>query len=153
MDATEVNGGRVMGEREVLDWATYGIAARALAQQVADDGYDADIVLAIAHGGLFAAGSLGYALSVKNIYVMNVEFYTGVGERLDVPMMLPPYIDLVEMKDQKVLIADDVADTGKTLEMVHAFCEPQVADVRSAVIYEKPQSLVRIRCVWKHTDK
>ena len=141
------------GEREVLDWATYGIAARALAQQVADDGYDADIVLAIARGGLFAAGSLGYALSVKNIYVMNVEFYTGVGERLDVPMMLPPYIDLVEMKDQKVLIADDVADTGKTLEMVRAFCEPQVADVRCAVIYEKPQSLVKCEYVWKHTDK
>ena len=140
-------------EREVLDWATYGIAARALAQKVADDGYEADIVLAIARGGLFAAGSLGYALSVKNIYVMNVEFYTGVGERLDVPMMLPPYIDLVEMKDQRVLIADDVADTGKTLEMVRRFCEPQVADVRCAVIYEKPQSLVKCEYVWKHTDK
>jgi hypoxanthine phosphoribosyltransferase len=145
--------GESSGEREVLDWATDGIAARALAQQVADDGYDADIVLAIARGGLFAAGSLGYALSVKNIYVMNVEFYTGVGERLDVPMMLPPYIDLVEMKDQKVLIADDVADTGKTLEMVRAFCAPQVADVRCAVIYEKPQSLVKCEYVWKHTDK
>ena len=52
--------GESSGEREVLDWATYGVAARALAQQVADDGYDADIVLAIARGGLFAAGSLGY---------------------------------------------------------------------------------------------
>lgn len=140
-------------EREVLDWATYGSAARALAQQVADDGYEPDIVLAIARGGLFAAGSLGYALSVKNIYVMNVEFYTGVGERLDVPMMLPPYIDLVEMKDQRVLIADDVADTGKTLEMVREFCAPQVADVRCAVIYEKPHSLVKCEYVWKHTDK
>jgi hypoxanthine phosphoribosyltransferase len=110
----------VSSEREVLDWATYGLAACALAQRVADDGYDADIVLAIARGGLFAAGSLGYALSIKNIYVMNVEFYTGVGERLDVPMMLPPYIDSVELKDQRVLIADDVADTGRTLEMVRA---------------------------------
>ncbi len=139
-------------EREVLDWSTYGRAARELAQQVADDGYDADIVLAIARGGLFAAGSLGYALSVKNIYVMNVEFYTGVGERLDVPMMLPPHIDLLEMRDQKVLIADDVADTGLTLEMVRAFCSPQVAEVRCAVIYEKPQSVVKCEYVWKHTD-
>ena len=139
-------------EREELDWATYGVAARELAQQVADDGYDADIVLAIARGGLFAAGSLGYALSIKNIYVMNVEFYTGVGERLDVPMMLPPYIDLVEMRDQKVLIVDDVADTGKTLELVREFCVPQVADVRCAVIYEKPQSLVKCEYVWRHTD-
>ena len=139
-------------EREVLDWATYGLAASELAQLVADDGYEADIVLAIARGGLFAAGSIGYALSIKNIYVMNVEFYTGVGERLDVPMMLPPYIDIVELKDQRVLIADDVADTGRTLEMVRAFCEPLVADVRCAVVYEKPQSLVKCEYVWKHTN-
>lgn len=141
------------GEREILDWAGYGVAIRELAQQVADDGFEPDIILAIARGGLFAAGSLGYALSVKNIYVMNVEFYTGVGERLDVPMMLPPYIDVVEMKDQRVLIADDVADTGRTLQMVQAFCEPQVADVRVAVVYEKPHSLVRCEYVWKRTDR
>lgn len=138
--------------RETLDWATYGRAARTLAQLVADDGYRPDIVLAVARGGLFAAGSLGYALSVKNLTVMNVEFYTGVGERLDVPMMLPPYIDLVEMKDQRVLVVDDVADTGKTLELVRDFCEGQVADVRCAVIYEKPQSIVKCEYVWKHTD-
>jgi uncharacterized protein len=141
------------GPRETLDWARYGTAIRELAKQVADDGYVADLILAIARGGLFAAGSLGYALSVKNIYVMNVEFYTGVGERLDVPMMLPPYIDSIGLKDQRVLIADDVADTGRTLEMVRAFCEPLVADVRCAVVYEKPQSLVKCEYVWKYTDK
>ena len=53
-------------EREHPDWATYGKAARELAIQVAEDGYKPDIILAIARGGLFVAGSLGYALSVKN---------------------------------------------------------------------------------------
>ena len=103
-------------EREVLDWAAYGVAARELAQIVADDGYRPDIILAIARGGLFVAGSLGYALSVKNLYVMNVEYYTGVDERLDVPIALPPYLDTVDLKDANVLIADDVADTGATLK-------------------------------------
>ena len=65
-------------EREVLDWGSYGLASRALAGLVAEDGYQPDIILAIARGGLFVAGSLGYALSVKNLYVMNVEYYTGV---------------------------------------------------------------------------
>ena len=140
------------GEREILTWATFGDGSRELARQVADGGWIPDIILAIARGGLMPAGALGYALSIKNIYVMNVEFYTGVGERLDVPMMLPPHIDLIEMRDQKVLIADDVADTGLTLEMVRAFCSPQVAEVRCAVIYEKPQSVVKCEYVWKHTD-
>jgi hypoxanthine phosphoribosyltransferase len=141
------------GDREILTWEIYGRAIRVLAQAVADDDFEPDIILAIARGGLFAAGSLGYALAVKNIFVMNVEFYTGVGERLDVPMVLPPYIDAIQMKDQRVLIVDDVADTGKTLEMVRAFCAPQVADVRCAVVFEKSISLVKCEYVWRRTDR
>lgn len=140
-------------ERETLDWATYGTAIRELAQQVADSGFRPDMILAIARGGLFAAGSLGYALSVKNLYVMNLEFYTGVGERLDMPVMLPPYMDKVDLTDANVLIADDVADTGHTLEAVHDFCQGVVADARTAVLYQKPHSLVDCDYVWKRTDR
>ncbi len=140
-------------EREVLDWATYGTAIRELATIVADDGYRPEMILAIARGGLFAAASLGYALSVKNIYVMNCEYYTGVDERLPVPVMLPPYVDFVDMEGAKILIADDVADTGHTLKMVHDLCTENVAEVRSAVLYEKSHSLVKCEYVWKRTDQ
>ena len=139
--------------REVLDWSGYGVGARALAKLVADDGYQPDIILAIARGGLFVAGSLGYALSVKNLYVMNVEYYTGVDERLDVPVMLPPYVDVVDLRDTKVLIVDDVADTGHTLALVRNHCVTEVAEVRTAVLYEKSRSVVDCEYVWKYTDK
>ena len=135
-----------------MTWELYGSAVRELAGQVADDGFRPDMILAIARGGLFVAGSLGYALGVKNLYVMNVEFYTGVDERLDVPVMLPPYVDFIDMKDTKVLIADDVADTGHTLKFVDEFCDGKVGEVRTAVLYEKPQSLVKCDYVWKNTD-
>jgi len=138
--------------REVLDWTGYGKASRELAQLVADDGYQPDVILAIARGGLFVAGSLGYALSVKNLYVMNVEYYTGVDERLDVPIALPPYVDAVDLKDINVLIVDDVADTGATLAYVHDFCLDEVADVRSAVLYEKSPSIIKCEYIWKRTD-
>ncbi len=139
--------------REVLDWTNYGIACRALATRVADDGYRPDIILAIARGGLFVAGSLGYALSVKNLYVMNVEYYTGVDERLDVPVVLPPYVDVVDLRDTRVLIADDVADTGHTLALVRNHCLSEVAEVRTAVLYEKSRSVVECEYVWKYTDQ
>ncbi len=139
-------------ERETMDWTTYGIAARQLAQTIADSDFTPDIILAIARGGLFAAGSLGYALSVKNLHVMNLEFYTGVDERLDVPVMLPPYLDKLDLADARILVADDVADTGHTLNVVHEFCQDVVAEARTAVLYEKPHSLVKCDYVWKHTD-
>ncbi len=138
---------------EVLTWDAYGAAARELAQQVADSGYKPELILGIARGGLFLAGSLGYALSVKNLYVMNVEFYTGVDERLEMPVVLPPYLDLVDLDDTKVLVVDDVADTGRTLKLVDDFCEGKVGEVRTAVLYHKSQSVVDCDYVWKNTEK
>lgn len=139
--------------REVLTWDIYGRAVRELAAQVVDSGFQPDLILAIARGGLFVAGSLGYALSVKNLYVMNLEFYSGVDERLDVPVMLPPYLDKFDLKDANILIADDVADTGHTLKVVHEFCQEVVAQSLTAVLYEKPQSLVKCDYVWKRTNQ
>ena len=143
----------VSAEREIMTWEIFGNAARDLAQTVAKDGYQPDIVLAIARGGLLIAGALGYALAVKNVYTMNVEFYTGVDERLEVPMILPPVPDLIDLEHAKILIADDVADTGKTLRLVKEFCAGKVAEVRCAVLYEKPISVVQCEYVWKNTDK
>jgi hypoxanthine phosphoribosyltransferase len=142
-----------MSEREVMTWADLGTGSRALAQMVVDDGYRPDIVLAIARGGLLVAGALGYALGVKNTFTMNVEFYTGVDERLELPMILPPVPDLVDFADTRVLIADDVADTGATLALVQEFCEGKVAEVRCAVLYEKPRSTVRCEYVWRRTEQ
>jgi hypoxanthine phosphoribosyltransferase len=142
----------VSEERERLSWSEFGDAARELARQVADDGYAPDVVLSIARGGMLVGAALGYALDVKNTWTMNVEFYTGVEERLDVPMILPPVPELVDLHAERMLIADDVADTGETLRLVKDFCAGKVAEVRCAVLYEKPHSIVTCEYVWKRTD-
>ena len=140
-----------VSEREIMTWDIFGTASRELATMVAESGYEPDIILAIARGGLLAAGALGYALAVKNLYTMNVEFYTGVDERLEVPRILPPAPDFVDLADARILIADDVADTGHTLRSVQQFCEGKVGEVRTAVLYEKPHSVVQADYVWKRT--
>ena len=139
--------------RENLSWQAFGAASRELAMVIAADGFEPDLILSIARGGLFLAASLGYALAVKNLHVMNVEFYDGVGTTLDMPVMLPPVPSVVDFSEKKVLIADDVADSGRTMELVRAFIKDHVEDVRTAVIYEKPQSLIKCDYVWKRTDR
>jgi len=140
-------------DREILSWDLFGSAVRQLAQQVADSGFMPDLVLGIARGGLPIAGGLAYALGAKAVGTMNVEFYTGVDERLEVPRILPPAPDFVDVSDARILIADDVADTGHTLRSVQQFCEGKVAEVRTAVLYEKSHSVVHCDYVWKRTDK
>src|SRR2546430_894161 len=88
-----------------MSWDELGAGARELAEAVAADGYVPDMILGIARGGLLVAGAIGYALGVKNTFTMNVEFYTGIDERLDMPMILPPVPDLVDFPETKGLIA------------------------------------------------
>ena len=84
--------------RERMSWSDLGSGARELATQVVADGYEPDLILGIARGGLLVAGALSYALDVKNTFTMNVEFYTGIDERLPVPMLLPPVPELVDLQ-------------------------------------------------------
>jgi hypoxanthine phosphoribosyltransferase len=140
-------------DREHLTWSLFGTATRELAVQIADDGFRPDLILSIARGGLFVAGALGYALDVKNLHVMNVEYYTGVDERLAMPVVLPPVPQPVDISGARVLVADDVADTGATLRLVKDFCLQHVSAVRCVVVYEKPQSTVHCEYVWRRTDR
>jgi len=140
-------------DREVMTWQNLGDGARELAELMHRDGYRPDMVLAIARGGLLVAGALAYSLGVKNTFAMNVEFYTGIDERLELPMLLRPVPDLVDFAETRVLIADDVADTGATLALAKEFCEGKVAEVRCAVLYEKSRSTVQCEYVWRSTDR
>ena len=143
----------VATERERMTWDDLGTGARELAAQVVADGYEPGFILGIARGGLLTAGALSYSLEVKNTFTINVEFYTGVDERLPVPMLLPPIPDPVDLHDQRVLIADDVADTGQTLALVKDFLADKVREARVAVLYEKPRSIVSCEYVWRRTDR
>jgi len=140
-------------EREHMTWDDLGEAARSLAREIAAGGYEPDLILGIARGGLLVAGAVSYALGIKNTYTMNVEFYTGVDERLDAPMILPPVPDLVDLAESKLLVVDDVADTGHTLALVKDFVAGAVAEVRCAVLYEKSPSIIKCEYVWRRTDQ
>ncbi len=139
-------------DREELTWEIFGDATRELAELVADSGWIPDLVVAVARGGLTVGGALSYALGVKNCGAINVEFYTGVDSRLDVPVVLPPSLNLVDVTDLRVLIADDVADTGHTLRLVQDVLSQHVAEARTAVLYHKSQSVITPTYSWKATD-
>ena len=108
--------------REQMTWEDLGTAVDDLAAQIRADGFSPDAVLALARGGLPCAGALAYALGVKNMATLNVEFYTGVDERLDEPLLLPPVPDLALLRAERLLVVDDVADTGRTLALASEFC-------------------------------
>lgn len=140
-------------QKEILTWEGFGVASRELAQTIADDGYEPEIIIAVARGGLVAAGALSYALGVKLSDAINVEFYTDVHTTLPDPILLEPMLDVASISGRKLLVVDDVADSGRTMKLVLEILREQGAEVRSAVLYEKSVSVVKPDYTWRHTDE
>lgn len=149
-------------DRENLTWQGFGDACRQIAQQIADSGWMPDLIVAIARGGMLPAGAISYALGVKANGAINVEFYTGVGKTMLEPEILEPYMDISSLEGKRVLIVDDVADSGKTLKLIMDLIAKEglsmgsdsaKVDARSATIYLKPTSVIKPDYVFKQTDK
>ena len=140
-------------QKEILTWEGFGVAQRELAQTIADDGYEPEIIIAVARGGLVAAGALSYALGVKLSDAINVEFYTDVHTTLPDPILLEPMLDVASISGRRLLVVDDVADSGRTMKLVLEILREQGAEVRSAVLYEKSVSVVKPDYTWRHTDE
>lgn len=140
-------------EREVLTWETFGTASRELAAQVIGSGFQPDVVVAVARGGLLPGGAVAYALGTKGIGTLNVEFYTDIGQTLDDPRVLPPLMDTSELPGSRVLVVDDVADSGRTLVLVMDLLARAGVEARSAVLYTKPTTSLQPDYSWKSTDR
>ena len=140
-------------DRESFSYEEFGEASRELATRIVQSGYETDIVIAIARGGMLLAGSLSYALGVKSCGALNVEFYTGVGTRLPEPIILPPMLDESSLDGRRVLLVDDVSDSGRTLALVIQLLEASGAEVRTVVLYTKPHTVQEADYTWRRTDK
>ncbi|MEO5535224.1 MAG: phosphoribosyltransferase [Pseudolysinimonas sp.] len=139
-------------EREILTYELFGTAARQLATTIAADGFRPDAIIGIARGGLTLAGALGYALGVKMLGSLNVEFYTDVEKTLDAPIVLPPTLDQEALRGKSILLVDDVADSGRTLDLVVKLLESGGSEVRTVCLYAKPQTIHAPTYTWRHVD-
>lgn len=116
-----------------------------------DDDWITDTVLGVVLGGLVVAADIAYAVDMKDVRHANVEPYTAAGETLPEPMLISHEPYLADRGDKKVLVADDVADTGTTL---HFVCKllPADADVRVVVLYSKPATTYLPGLAWHSPD-
>ena len=146
-DSTELE------DKEILSWELFGQAQEELAQQIADSDFSPEVLVAVARGGMLPGGALTYSLGVKLTDAINVEFYTDVNETLADPILLAPLLDTDSIRGRRILVVDDVADSGRTLALVLKLLRGFGAEVRSAVLYTKPRTVVQPDFSWRTTDK
>lgn len=139
-------------ELEIFSYEEFGAGITWLSRRLVDDGWRPDCILGVVRGGLFVAAGIAYALEIKDVRHVNVEFYTGEGDTLPEPMLVGEVPYLADLGGRRVLVADDVADTGATLHFVRGML-PADADVRVAVLYGKPSSTYPPDVAWRTTSR
>ncbi|MGB9856639.1 MAG: phosphoribosyltransferase [Dictyoglomaceae bacterium] len=113
-----------------------------LAKKIKEDNYSPEVIVGIARGGWIPARILSDLL--ENSYTANIkiDFYRGIGETRERPVITQTISTGVEGK--RVLVADDVADSGKSLKVAKEHLEHCGANqVKIATIFYKPWSIIK----------
>jgi hypoxanthine phosphoribosyltransferase len=122
-------------ERDVVSWEDLAEMIADLAARVRGE---YDVMLAITRGGLVPAGMLAYRLGIRNILVAAVEYYDDKGRPGPRPTFLQFPADPL-LRGQRVLIVDEVWDSGTTIHAVTERVRQAGGIPTTAVLHFKPE--------------
>jgi hypoxanthine phosphoribosyltransferase len=128
-----------MGQRFLyLSWGDVDRLVEAVAGKVVASGFAPNLVVAVSRGGFVPARILCDCLDVRRLASVQVELYDGMVKRPEPTIVYPVNADVAGLR---VLVVDDVADSGASLMMVKGHVEALGAAVRVAALHVKPWSL------------
>ena len=138
---------------EIPSWNQVYIFLQKIADAVKKSKYEPDIIVGVSRGGWIPARIMVDLLENPTLANIATEYYLGVAETKHEPSITQPVS--ISVKDKKVLVVDDVADTGESLKLVNAHLkEKGASEIRIATIYYKqwsvtvPQYYAKETCMW-----
>jgi hypoxanthine phosphoribosyltransferase len=127
---------------EVPTWNKIYDMLLSQAEKIRQSGFKPDVIVGITRGGWIPARVLSDLLGIPDFATVRVEFYLGVAESRNEPVLTQGVSAVVTGK--RALIVDDVADTGKSLQLAREHVLQQGAtEVRIATVYRKPWSVIK----------
>jgi len=128
-------------EFEVPSWDQIYELLLRLAEKIGRDRFHPDVILGICRGGWPPARVMSDLLENPELANVKVEFYIGISEVKSKPVITQPVS--TSMENKRILIMDDVADTGESLVLVKEDVNKQGAkEIKIATIYFKPWSKI-----------
>ena len=126
---------------EVPTWNQIYAMLLRQAEKIRCSGFKPDVIVGVARGGWVPARVLSDLLGIHALGTMRVEFYLSFAETRNEPVLTQGVS--VDVTGKKVLLVDDVADTGESLRLAIEHLQEQGAvEVRFATVYRKPSSVV-----------
>jgi len=128
-------------EFEIPSWEQIYEMLVELADRIRRNSFKSDVIVGVSRGGWAPARVMSDLLENPELANVRAEFYLGVAETKGEPVITQPVSTSV--KGKKVLVMDDVADTGKSLRLVKThLLDNGAIDVKIATIYYKPWSVL-----------
>ncbi len=132
-------------------WSEIEELSLALAEEVSASGYKPDVIIGVLRGGVIPAKLVADYLGVRRLATLEVKLYQGIGEPGATPVVTQSLV--ADVRGLRVLIVDDVADTGKTLSHVMSYVSHYgPVEARSATLYLKPWSIYKPDYYAEETD-
>lgn len=129
-------------EFEVPTWNQIYKMLMRLAHDIRKSSFKPDVIVGVSRGGWPPARVLSDLLDNPNLANVKAEFYLGVAETKGEPTLTQPVS--VDVANKRVLVVDEVADTGKSLQLVKEHLISRGAsEAKIATIYYKPWSIVK----------
>ncbi|MBO3769109.1 MAG: phosphoribosyltransferase [Thermoproteota archaeon] len=139
-------------EFEVVSWENFYQLTLELVDKVLKSGYNPDVIVGISRGGLVPLRIFSDEFEDVEIGVIRVVFYEDVKKTGSEPKIIQDVN--VNVAGRRVLIVDDVADTGRSLETVRNHIQSKGAlSVKIATVYYKPWSILKPDYYVKKTEK
>lgn len=137
---------------EVPTWSQIYDYLLSLSQKIRLAAFKPDVVVAISRGGLIPARILVDLLEARQLAIIQIEFYIGLGETKEQPTLKQELALPVDGK--RVLLVDDIADSGRSLQYAVNYLRGQGAcEVKITTVYYKTQSIVEPDFYEKKTDR
>jgi hypoxanthine phosphoribosyltransferase len=112
-----------------------------LYEKIRATGFQPDLIVGIARGGWIPARLIADFFHLKQTANMKVETYQMIGET-DVEAKITQTIT-ENIEGKNVLIVDDVADSGATIQAVLDLLESKIPkEIKTAMLYYKPRSSI-----------
>ena len=103
--------------------------------------FKANAILGIARGGLTLAHTMAEGLEIRDVQTLRTELYDDTKKRNKIVMFDSSNLS----KNKKVLVVDDIADSGETLKFVMLYLEKKYPDIefKSATLFYKKRSVYK----------
>jgi len=125
---------------EVPTWSQIYDMLLSQAQKISTQNFRADIVVGVARGGLVPARILTDLLETPELATIQISFYQNIAQPALKPILKQALT--VPIEGKKVLLVDDIADTGESLKLAQTYLRQQdVLETKTATLYLKPQSI------------